>query len=85
MSLLKMAVCKGSVSERVCENMIYCNMFFCTTLIGLFIVGITPFLYTILRNLCTFLFVSCSSRFMLKSPATWNNLFDFFYFGEYVV
>ena len=44
---------------------------------GLFIVEIIPFLYTILRNCCAFLFVSWSERFILKSPAISNNLFHF--------
>ena len=48
---------------------------------GLFIVKIIPFLQTILRNRCAFLFLSWSERFILKSPAISNNLF---HFKEYV-
>ena len=49
MSLLKMAVLKTSVSERVSENIIYrilsiAVVVFRVTLFGLFVVGIIPFL-----------------------------------------
>ena len=47
--LLKMAVLKTSVSERVSENIIYrilsiAVVVFRVTLVGLFVVGIIPFL-----------------------------------------
>ena len=76
---------KDHASEKVCENMIYCSCCFsCNSSWFVYCSNRTIFI-EIIPFLCTFLFLSWSSRFRLKSSAIWNNLSDFFYFGEYVV
>ena len=66
-----------SVSEKVCENMIYCGCHFSRNSSWFVYFWNHSVSIDYIEKSLHFLFVSWSSSFRLKSTAIWNNLFDF--------
>ena len=75
---------KNCLSIWLSQNMVYSRSWFNVTLVGLFLIGIMPFSYTILKITCTFYIfynkkrwveITCNIKFLIWIFHLWNCFF----------